>query len=195
MIVLTFAAAQATAQQSGMQSGSGRQSQASDQKAGGTGQSGQQGTTGQMSTGGQRADQQEAAKISRASELMDKKVQNQQGQDLGQVEDLVIGQDGSISYIIVSQGGVMGIGDKLTPIPFRNAQLSPQQDAVILSNIDKQKLQNAPTIAQGEWERLTDPGFEREVFSYYGQPSGQGRMQQSPGQGPTQQQRPGQGGR
>jgi sporulation protein YlmC with PRC-barrel domain len=146
---------------------------------------------------------------------MDKKVQNQQGQDLGQVEDLVIGQDGRISYIIISQGGVMGIGDKLIPIPFENAQLSSQQDSVILSNIDKQTLENAPTISQGDWQMLTDPGFERELFSYYGQQSGEGQLQpgmrmrpgasgsqqpsgqgqaQQPGQSPMQQ-RPGQSGR
>ncbi len=173
MLIFTFAATQAAAQQRDVQSSQSQQME----KAG---PSAQQSETGQL---GSSAGQQGSAQISRVSELMDRKVKNQQGQDLGQVEDLVIGQDGKISYIIVSQGGIMGIGDKMTPIPFKNAQLSSQQDAVILSNIDKQKLQNAPTISQGEWQRLTDPGFEREVFSYYGQESGQGQMQPGMGSG------------
>lgn len=156
-----------------------------------------------------------AAQISSASELMDKQVQNQQGQDLGKVKDLVFTNDGRISYLIVAQGGVMGVGEKLTPIPFTNVQLDSRQDAVILSNIDKQQLENAPKISQGEWQKLSDPGFERDIFSYYGQQSDQGRMkpgmssgatgseqqsgagqtQRLPGQSPMQQQTPGQSGR
>jgi sporulation protein YlmC with PRC-barrel domain len=211
-MIFAFGATQAAAEQKDIQPGQSMQYQQSDPRAGA---SGQQESSGQLGTGGQRADQQASAQISRASELMDKKVQNQQGQDLGQVEDLVIGQDGRISYIIISQGGVMGIGDKLIPIPFENAQLSSQQDSVILSNIDKQTLENAPTISQGDWQMLTDPGFERELFSYYGQQSGEGQLQpgmrmrpgasgsqqpsgqgqaQQPGQSPMQK-RPGQSGR
>lgn len=183
MLICTFAAAQAFAagQQKDTKAGQTGQMEQSDPKAGAAGQQGaQQSRTGQIGASGQEAGQ--AEQISRVSELMDKKVQNQQGQELGQVEDLILSKDGKISYIIVSRGGVMGIGDKLTPIPFRNAQLDPQQDAVILSNIDKQKMENAPTISQGEWQMLTDPGFERELFSYYGEPSSQGQMQPGAGQ-------------
>jgi sporulation protein YlmC with PRC-barrel domain len=201
--VFAFATTQGIAggdQQKGAQPGQSSQLDQQDERAGAAGQSTMD-RSGQLGAGGQSA-----AQVSRISELMDKKVRNQQGQDLGQIEDLVVTQDGRISYIIVSQGGVMGIGDKLTPIPFRNAQFDQQQDAVILSNIDKQKLENAPTITQGDWQRLSDPGFERELFSYYGQQPGQGttqpgmspgsgQMQQPGQQSPTQQQSPGQSAR
>ncbi|RJR33414.1 MAG: PRC-barrel domain containing protein [Desulfobacteraceae bacterium] len=169
-MIFAFAATQSMAagdQQKGTQTGSQYEKQ--DEKAGAAGKSTVD-KSGKLGSQG-------AAQVSRISELMDKKVKNQQGQDLGQIEDLVVAKDGRISYIILSQGGVLGIGDKLTPIPFKNAQFDEQQDAVILSNIDKQKLENAPTISQGDWERLSDPGFERELFSYYGQQSGRETMQ------------------
>jgi sporulation protein YlmC with PRC-barrel domain len=192
--IFTFAATQAMAggQQKGAQTGQSSQLDQSEEKAGAAGQS-TMGRSGQLG-----AAQQGGAQVSRISELMDKKVQNQQGQELGQIEDLVVSKDGRISYIILSQGGVMGIGDKLTPVPFKNAQFNEQQDAVILSGIDKQKLENAPTISQGDWQMLSDPGFERELFSYYGQPSGQEKMQPGSsgmGQQSPMQQRQGQGAR
>jgi len=187
-MIFAFAATQSMAagdQQKGVQTGGQYEKQ--DEKAGAAGKS--------TMDRSRQLGSQGAAQVSRISELMDKKVKNQQGQDLGQIEDLVVAKDGRISYIILSQGGVLGIGDKLTPIPFKNAQFDEQQDAVILSNIDKQKLENAPTISQGDWQRLSDPGFERELFSYYGQQSDQEKMRpdmSSGGAGSQQKSRPGQ---
>ncbi|MDD5204642.1 MAG: PRC-barrel domain-containing protein [Desulfobacterales bacterium] len=195
-MIFTFAVTQATAggQQKGAQTGQSSQLDKQDQKAGAAGQSTMD-RSGQLGPG----IQQDATQVSRISELMDKKVKNDQGQDLGQIEDLVVGKDGRISYIILSQGGVMGIGDKLTPIPFKNAQFNQEQDEVILSGIDKQKLENAPTISQDDWQRLSDPGFERELFSYYGQEktqpgmgSGAAGSQQRPGS--SQMKEPGSSG-
>ncbi|PKN63892.1 MAG: hypothetical protein CVU57_17140 [Deltaproteobacteria bacterium HGW-Deltaproteobacteria-15] len=183
-MIFTFAVTQATAggQQKGAQTGQSSQLDTQDEQAGAAGQSTMD-RSGQLGPG----THQDAAQVSRISELMDKKVKNDQGQDLGQIEDLVVGKDGRISYIILSQGGVMGIGDKLTPIPFKNAQFNQEQDEVILSGIDKQKLENAPTISQDDWQRLSDPGFERELFSYYGQESEPGMSSGAAGS----QQRPG----
>jgi sporulation protein YlmC with PRC-barrel domain len=129
--------------------------------------------------------QQMAGNFSRASELMDKNVQNMQGEDLGSIDDLIITRNGQVAYLIVSKGGVLGMGEDNIPIPFRNAQFDPQQDAVILPNVSKQALENAPTIAKDDLQRLEDPNFERQVFSYYGRQA----QQQQPGMGEYQQQR------
>lgn len=141
--------------------------------------------------------QQMAGNFHRASDLMDKKIKNQQGEDLGEVDDLIITRNGQVAYLIVARGGVLGVGDKYVPIPFRNAQFSPEQDALVLPNIDKQALENAPTISKNDWQRLEDPGFERQVFSYYGRQGQQmqGQQQYDQQQRPMQQQRPGQTGR
>jgi hypothetical protein len=56
---------------------------------------------------------------------------------------------------------------------------------VILPNVSKQALENAPTIAKDDLQRLEDPNFERQVFSYYGR---QAQQQQQPGMGEYQQQ-------
>ncbi|MDD5204503.1 MAG: PRC-barrel domain-containing protein [Desulfobacterales bacterium] len=125
-----------------------------------------------------RQRQQMGQRFSSASDLIDKKVKNDQGQELGSVKDLIITRNGQVAYLIVAKGGVLGMGGDNIPIPFRNADLSQQQDSIILSNIDKQQLENAPTISENNFQMLEDPQFQREVFSYYGQQRGMGGYQQ-----------------
>lgn len=207
MMVFAFGVAQAVAegQQKDKQTQSGQSSQQygqSDTRAGAAGgssaQSGQSPQSEQSQSGqsGQLG-QKMAGQVTRASDLMDKRVKNQQGQDLGQVEDLVINQDGRIGYIIISQGGLLGVGDKYIPIPFKSAQLDQQQNQIVL-NVDKQMLDSAPQISKNDWQKLSDPSFEKEVFSYYEtgrsqgmqQPGGMSGQQQRGGATPGQPQRP-----
>ncbi|RJR38345.1 MAG: hypothetical protein C4576_22565 [Desulfobacteraceae bacterium] len=128
---------------------------------------------------------QMGAHFSSVSDLMDKKVQTRQGEELGQVEDVIITRSGQVAYLIIARGGVLGVGDNHIPVPFRSAEFDRQKDTVILPNINKQALENAPTISKDDWQRLEDPNFERQVFSYYGR-QGQQRQQ---GTGEYQQQR------
>src|SRR5262249_11902931 len=47
-------------------------------------------------------------------------IKNPKGETVGSVDDLVIGlDDGKVHYIAMSVGGVLGIGDKLFAVPFR----------------------------------------------------------------------------
>lgn len=201
MMVFAFGVAQAVAegQQKDKQTQSGQSSQQygqSDTRAGAAGGSSAQSEQSQSGQSGQLG-QKMAGQVTRASDLMDKKVKNQQGQDLGQVEDLVINQDGRIGYIILSQGGLLGVGDKYIPIPFKSAQLDQQQNQIVL-NVDKQMLESAPQISKNDWQKLSDPSFEKEVFSYYEtgrsqsmqQPGGMSGQQQRGGATPGQPQRP-----
>lgn len=141
------------------------------------------------------ARQQTATNFQRASDLMDKKVLNQRGEELGEIHDLIITRRGEVAYLILSRGGLLGVGDTYIPIPFRNAQFDPQKDELVLPNVDKQALENAPTISWDEWQRLEDPGFERSVFSYYGRQARESGMSDRPMQQHTQQERSGKTGR
>lgn len=132
------------------------------------GQTYERGTTQQQHmTTGERARMGEQPMANRASEIIGSTVKNEKGEQLGTVNDIVLDRRGEVQYIILSHGGLLGIGDKLIPIPFRAARM--QEDTVVLQNVDKQKLEQAPNISQQEWEKLAQPDFERKVYSYYGQ--------------------------
>lgn len=103
----------------------------------------------------------------RASEFIGKDVNNQQGENIGSISDILIDQTGNAQYFIISKGGLMGMGADLIPIPFKAQNFSLQDDAVILT-MDKQKWDEAPTISSGEWDTIGDQGFRDKVHGYYG---------------------------
>ncbi|HQO76901.1 MAG TPA: PRC-barrel domain-containing protein, partial [Thermodesulfobacteriota bacterium] len=108
--------------------------------------------------------------VHRASELIDKKVQNDQGEDLGKVKDVVLMGD-RIRYVVLSRDGVLGMGGDMIPIPFTMiSSANMSEDSIIVSNLDKDKLDKAPTVSEQDWEnQLQNPSFESKVFGYYGE--------------------------
>lgn len=99
-----------------------------------------------------------------ASKLIDRNVRNQLGQELGQVKDLVFQNNGRVAYILLSQNA----GQELIPIPFRSIRFDQHENGFITTNVEKTRLEGAPAIRKDQWNRLEDPAFEKEVFSYYG---------------------------
>ncbi|MCK9274082.1 MAG: PRC-barrel domain-containing protein [Syntrophales bacterium] len=106
----------------------------------------------------------------RASNIIDFNVKSEQGEELGEVEDVLISADGRVQYVMISRGGVLGIGENLIPVPFKVARINMADDTLVLQGIDKSKLEQAPSFAKDEWQqRIGDAEFEKEVYSYYGQ--------------------------
>lgn len=100
----------------------------------------------------------------RGSDFMNKTVKNDKGENLGHVKDIVFDRDGELSYIIVSS---IAAADKLIPIPFTPGMVKFQENSVVVSNLDRNKLEKAPTFSSAEWSKLDDPTFESRVHGYY----------------------------
>jgi len=145
MMVFSLSVGQAFAQQSPMASDPMK----ADPKAGAT--SGMK--TGKDLTGSHRG-----------SEFMNKTVKNDKGENLGTVQDFIFDREGELSYIVVSEAAA---GDKLIPVPFTSGMVRFEEDSVVLSNVDKSKLEKAPTFGAAEWNKLDDPTFESTVHGYY----------------------------
>ena len=107
------------------------------------------------------------------SSLTSDSVVNSKGEDLGKVEDIMIHLDsGRVAYLVLSFGGILGIGDKLFAIPWDMLTLDEDEKHFIL-DIDKERLENAPGFDKDNWPDMADPDFGRQLYSYYGhqQPS------------------------
>jgi sporulation protein YlmC with PRC-barrel domain len=100
----------------------------------------------------------------RGSDFMNKSVKNDKGENLGSVKDIVFDRDGELSYIIVSSAAA---ADKLIPIPFEAGMVKFEDNAVVVSDLDKSKLDKAPTFGSAEWDKLNDPAFESRIHGYY----------------------------
>ena len=64
---------------------------------------------------------------------------------IGEINDVIIGNDGNISAFIIGVGGFLGIGAKDVAVPF-NSVVASQRDAKwwLTMNATKDDLKNAP---------------------------------------------------
>ena len=107
-----------------------------------------------------------------ASSLMDYDVQDAEGNKVGSVSDIMIGPDGNVEYIVLSEGAsFLGFGDTdLIPVPWNKVntgQIGEDQDAVMLS-LSKEELENAPVFNEDEWQAFLQGERQQEVRGYYG---------------------------
>jgi sporulation protein YlmC with PRC-barrel domain len=63
----------------------------------------------------------------RASELTGANVYNDQGTVIGTVNDLLMGNDGKIQNVVLSVGGLLGVGTHYVSVPFSQIQVQPSR--------------------------------------------------------------------
>ncbi len=96
------------------------------------------------------------------------KVINQQNEDLGKIEDIVIDADaGRIAYAVLSFGGFLGLGDKYFAIPWEAFRFN-LSDKHALLNVDKKLLDNAPGFSKDNWPNMADTTWGNQIFTHYG---------------------------
>ncbi|MGH8588305.1 MAG: PRC-barrel domain-containing protein, partial [Gammaproteobacteria bacterium] len=70
---------------------------------------------------------QDLAQTHRAKAVIGMDVKNSQGEALGKIHDLVLNfDDGDIAYVVISSGGLLGIGDTLHAVPWKALSLNSQ---------------------------------------------------------------------
>ena len=103
-----------------------------------------------------------------ASALKGDKVVNQQGEDLGKIEEIMIDLDhGRIAYAVLSFGGFLGMGDKLFAIPWQAFAVDTAEKRLVL-NADKELLKKATGFDKDNWPNMADPAWGTKLYGYYG---------------------------
>ncbi|MGE5652041.1 PRC-barrel domain-containing protein [Noviherbaspirillum sp. UKPF54] len=107
--------------------------------------------------------------IMAADTLQGDDVINAQGDNLGEIKDIMLDvPSGRIAYAVLSFGGVMGIGDKLFAIPWSALTLDADRHCFVL-NVDKEQLKNAPGFDKDHWPAMADRTWGEQIHSYYNQ--------------------------
>lgn len=95
-----------------------------------------------------------------ASELIGKKVTNAQGEDLGEIKDIVIDlKGGKVHAAVLEFGATLGMGEEL--YAFAISQLKAGKGDKVVLNVDKEKLKSADGFAQNEWPEMDDAYWGR----------------------------------
>lgn len=98
------------------------------------------------------------------------KVKNSQKEDLGKIEKIILEKlSGKVCYLVLSFGGILGIGDKHFAIPWNAIHYDPREDAFIL-DVRKEKLKKAPSFDKTQPPNFNDKNWGESIFNYYGTP-------------------------
>jgi|GEM_PF-1671633 len=120
------------------------------------------------------------AGLHKATDLVGQKVVARNGEELGSIENLIIDEDGQVHYVVLSEGGILGVGGKLIPVPWQAANLRMRDDQ-LTAGIDKQQLQNAPSIEDENLAQIASPAYEQRIHGYFGSTPPGAAQQSQPG--------------
>lgn len=91
-------------------------------------------------------------------------VRNRDGKSIGEVSAYQLDESGNIRFLVVSTGGIYGIGAKERLVPFSAFKPAEAADALILT-VDEGLLASSPAKTPD----LTEDQYNRELYEHYGQ--------------------------
>jgi sporulation protein YlmC with PRC-barrel domain len=110
----------------------------------------------------------------RGSKIIGANVRDSKNQKIGVIKDLVLDSArGEIAYVVVSFGGVTGMGRKVHPIPWRALQASDDGTYYIL-HADKETISLAPGFDKGRWPDMADQRWSADIDRYWNRMVGRG---------------------
>lgn len=94
-------------------------------------------------------------------------VYNQAGDKLGRIEDVAIDKvSGQVAYAILSFGGFLGVGARYHPVPWKLLTYDVEKSGYVIP-LDKDALENAPSIDERELSGWNDGASRETIYSYY----------------------------
>lgn len=95
-------------------------------------------------------------------------VVNKAGEKLGKIEDVAIEKvSGDVAYAILSSGGVLGIGARHHPVPWKLLKYDPDKRAYVVP-MSKDDLEHAPMVDEKELSGWTDAQTRDSIYTSYG---------------------------
>lgn len=112
--------------------------------------------------------QRAAVRDMRLSQLIGKDVRNAQGEDLGDIKDVIMDvNNGRVHYVVLSLGGFLGLGDKLFAYPVRAFSPASDKDELVL-NVARERLKAAPGFDSNKYPDFNRPDYRTQVDTYFG---------------------------
>jgi sporulation protein YlmC with PRC-barrel domain len=143
-------------------------------------------TTGQKKASdsrSQKAADQAWQQAHRASKIIGTDVQNGKGEKVGKVKDLVLDDpaSGQITRVVVSVGGVSGLGDKLFAIPYSDFRRDEGKHVLVLdSNSDL-----AHAFDDNDWQAAAGAGGTNTASASSSTPAAGAQGSVAPGTTPS----------
>ena len=103
-----------------------------------------------------------------AETLIGNDVYNRQGEDLGDIKEIMLDVPaGRICYAVLSFGGLLGMGEKLFAVPWEALTLDTDKKRFTL-DVSKYRLEDAPGFDKDHWPNMSDQTWAKGIRTYYG---------------------------
>jgi sporulation protein YlmC with PRC-barrel domain len=109
-----------------------------------------------------------------ASRVIGMEVENRQGEQLGEVIDLIVdSSDDEVEYAVLSFGGVGTLADKLFAYPLHRFDRTAARDAnKLVLNVTRESLEDAPGFDRSLWPDFDRSEYRDQIERYYGKLAG-----------------------
>lgn len=102
-----------------------------------------------------------------AATLVGDQLYEREGEPLGEIKDVAFDlQQGCIAYLIVSVGGLLGIGSKFFAVPWSAVYFG--DDELLGIDMNAGQLSAAPSFPKDSWPDMSDRQWGAEVHAYFG---------------------------
>jgi sporulation protein YlmC with PRC-barrel domain len=79
----------------------------------------------------------------RVSQLLGRKVINERGEDIGKIDDFIIGQD-RVLFVILEVGGFLGIGAHRVALPATSVDMETVKGKIRIKGASREQLKQMP---------------------------------------------------
>jgi hypothetical protein len=94
--------------------------------------------------------QQQTGNEWRSSKLVGTTVRGPDNQSIGEIDDLLVDENGNVKAVVVGVGGFLAIGEKHVAIPFKTLKIAHTSDGKRIDHAsvpyNKDQLKNAPSF-------------------------------------------------
>jgi sporulation protein YlmC with PRC-barrel domain len=104
-----------------------------------------------------------------ASEIKGTHVKNLQGEDLGEIEEVLVDPEtGQVKFAVLEVGGFLGLGSTKVAVPWSAFQLTQEGNkARWVLDADKERLKNAPKVEGKNYQRLYTKTGSEPILVYW----------------------------
>ena len=94
-------------------------------------------------------------------------VYSRSGEHVGSIYNFMVDKiTGQVSYVVMSFGGFLGLGERFYPLPWKTLTYDLERGGYVI-DINREQLERAPSYAAGE-DPWKDPEHRRNIFGFDG---------------------------
>ncbi|HSW51127.1 MAG TPA: PRC-barrel domain-containing protein [Bryobacteraceae bacterium] len=114
--------------------------------------------------------------LAQADTIKGSAVRNSQGEEIGDVQDVVLDvKKGQVAFAVLGVGGFLGVGEKNVAVPWNRLQPAGEPQTFVL-DVDRQTLEKAPAFDSENIAAMQDPKARQDITRFWQEVPQQAQM-------------------